>query len=453
MLFLKVCYNVFEMKYIDYGNEIIEKLNSNGFLGYFVGGCVRDTLMGKTPTDFDITTNAKPEEILEIFKDYKTIDIGKKFGTIIISSGKFSIEVTTFRSDGIYLDGRKPEEVTFSTSLEEDLMRRDFTINAMAFDSSLKVIDLFGGVEDLKNRVIKTVGDPYERFKEDYLRILRGVRFASTLDFFIEDNTLDAMGELAPNILKLSKERIRDEFSKILLSNNPSKGLNLLMELGILTDIIPPLREIIGYNQRTYHHYLDLFDHTLCVVENLEPKLHLRLAGLFHDIAKPRTFSIEEEGHAHFYGHDKLGSVMAEEVLRDLRYPNDLIDRVKKIIGEHMRVQSEISDRALRRQILRVGEENIYDLLDFFIADRLCTAHFAEIDFLKEAKIRVKNLLEEEDIGKKNFLKVNGNDIINLGFSQGPQVGQILNYLTERVIEDPTLNKREILLKIIEEYR
>ncbi len=352
---------------------ILNKLRENGFEAYIVGGSVRDKLMGIEPHDYDITTSARPEEIKKVFQAYKTVLIGEDFGTVGILLDNTLYEVTTFRIDGAYINNRKPEKVIFSKNLTEDLKRRDFTINAMAMDGDGNLYDPFNGQDDIKNKIIRAVGDPNERIREDALRMMRAIRFAGRFRFFIEEELFDAISLNASLLKKIAPERIFDEFSKMITGESPSHYLLLMEETGILDVIFPELKRTVGFVQFSPYHDKTLFDHLICVMDNVKPDLSLRLAGLFHDISKVDTLSIGEDGRGHFYGHEVLGADKVEEILKRYRLPNKTIEKVKILILDHMKVHAEMTDKALRRQIKRVGRDNILDLYDLLIADCMCT--------------------------------------------------------------------------------
>lgn len=433
---------------------ILNKLLENGFEAYIVGGCVRDKLLGIEPHDYDITTSAKPDEIKRVFKDYKTILVGEEFGTVGILLNEILYEVTTFRIDGAYLDNRKPESVTFSDNFIEDLKRRDFTINAMAIDSKGKLFDPFNGKDDLENKIIRAVGNPVERLREDALRMMRAIRFAGRFGFFIEAELFDAISLESGLLKNIAPERIFDEFSKMITSDRPSYYLLLMEEAGILDVIFPELKRTVGFVQFSPYHDKTLFDHLLCVMDNVKPDLSLRLAALFHDISKVDTLSIGEDGRGHFYGHEILGAEVVEKILKKYRLPNKTIEKVKILILDHMKVHSEMTDKALRRQIKRVGIENVLDLYDLLIADCKATRIDRDASFIINRKNRVKKLLDEKEMKTEKFLEINGNDIKALGFSEGKIIGKILKDLEEIVLDDPEKNKRAYLIEYIDKnYR
>lgn len=430
---------------------VLNRLKQNNEEGYIVGGCVRDYLLGINPSDFDVTTSASPSKIEEIFSDCKLITIGKKFGTIGILIDKELIETTTYRKDGDYLDGRRPENVEFSSELREDLMRRDFTINSMAMDVDGKIVDIFNGQEDLENKIIKTVGEPKVRFNEDKLRILRAVRFSNRLNFKIEENTFKAIKDMAKEINLVSKERIREEIDKILLSDTPKKGFKLLLETNLLENIFPELMPTVGYDQMSPYHHKDLFKHTLCVLDGVDKKLHLKLAALFHDVSKVDTLSIDEDGVGHFYGHDELGGQVAEKALKRLKYDNKTIKNTKILIERHMKVPKEIGKKGLKRLLSKVGEDLIFDLINLCIFDLLCTREDRDPTYLYDIREDIKEIIDSKTVVDKKGLAINGNDLIQVGYNQGRKLGDVLDYLTDLVIDDENLNDRETLIKIAKE--
>lgn len=433
----------------DYVDNVLNRLNKFGYEAFIVGGSVRDLILGKEPADFDITTNAKPDEIEEIFREYKTLLIGKEYGTVVIVQDEGNIEVTTYRLEAEYIDGRKPSKVYFSNDIQEDLSRRDFTINAMAYNKTDGLIDLFNGRADLENKIVRTVGNPIERFKEDHLRILRAIRFATQLGFYIEENTYDSCGKLSKSLKNISIERIREELFKILLSERPSYGIRLINELDILKIIIPELVDTVGFDQHNPHHERDVFEHILCVVDNTPPILEIRLAALFHDIGKPHTFTIDEKGIGHFYGHDKVGVEIAEDILTRLRCSNEMIKNVTNLIREHMTHHANLKDKGLKRLIGRVGKDNIFNLIELQKADKICSNIGVDIGFLFERERQIKRILDNNEAYEKKQLEISGYDIINLGYKQGKLIGEILDYLMERVIEEPSLNHRDRLIDIV----
>ncbi|MFR7349002.1 CCA tRNA nucleotidyltransferase [Peptoniphilus sp.] len=426
--------------------DLFNILNSS-YESYFVGGAVRDMILGYSINDYDITTLATPDEIRETLHMYKTIDIGGSLGTVLARTENFSVDITPFRIEGEYKNYRKPEEVIFSKDVRDDIKRRDFTINAILYNGEF--IDYVGGIEDLKNKIIRAIGDPEERIKEDALRILRAVRFASKYDFEIEDGLKSAIISNVNLLENISYERIRDEFVKILLDKNVKLGINLLKELHILDIILPEIVETYDYDQNSKYHENNLYDHILNVVGYSPEVLEIRLAALLHDLGKPSTFSMGDDGVAHYYGHEVESSEIARKVLRRFKFSNETIKNVRILIENHMTFQSVMTDRALRRQIRKVGSDNILNLYDLMVVDRLGTMKSRSADDIFERRDRVEELLKEPT-SKPKFLNFGGSDLIEMGFTPGPEFKKILNELTELVLDDPSLNTNEKLRQIVE---
>lgn len=429
---------------------VFSKLKENGFEGYAVGGCIRDSILKREINDWDITTNAKPEDVIAIFD--KTIPTGIKHGTITVMINQKAYEVTTYRIDGEYLDGRHPEAVQFVDNLKEDLNRRDFTINALAYNEEDGIKDYFEGIEDLKNGIIRAVGDPKKRFEEDALRMMRCIRFASQLNYKIEDDTLDAVKSLKSNLRKVSVERIREESNKIILAN-PKYVYNLL-ELGLLEIFIPELVECKDVDQRNKHHIFNVLDHIIKSTENIEAKLYLRLTMLFHDIAKPRCMTIDDKGVGHFYGHDKESSIMAFNILKRLKYDNETIEKVVALIKYHDTPVDK--SKTIRKVLNRIGEDRFYDLLKVKAADLSAQSpvyHKEGYEKLEVIKVKFSEIQKNKDCFKLSDLKINGKDLIAIGITEGSNIGIVLNRLLAKVIEDPKLNERDILINRAKEYQ
>ncbi|MGH4124197.1 MAG: CCA tRNA nucleotidyltransferase [Clostridium sp.] len=433
---------------------ILDTLKSNGYESYIVGGSIRDFINGTSmPKDYDIATNALPEEIIKLFD--KTVPTGIKHGTVTVMIGGEGFEVTTYRVDGEYLDSRRPEEVTFVSNLKEDLARRDFTINAMAFNEQQGVIDYFGGIEDLNNKIIRAVGEPNKRFQEDALRMLRAIRFAARLDFQIEEKTLKAISANANLILNISSERTRDELCKILVSNNSTKALRLLEETKILEFILPELQKTVGFNQKNPHHDKDVFQHTLAVMENCPRSLNLRIAALLHDIAKPDCFTIDKSGVGHFYGHDKKGVILCQQILRRLKFDNESISEISILVNEHMNVLAKPTDASVKRLINRVSVDLVGDLFTLQRADALGSP-FPEIRLEEISRVEEKAtaILESKVPLSIKDLSINGGDLMReCSLKTGKEIGDMLRFLLDKTLENPELNSKEKLLAIIyEEY-
>lgn len=426
---------------------LINRLEEEGFETYLVGGAVRDKLLGKEIHDIDLTTRARPNDIMRIFSDLKLIDIGKKFGTIKVICKSKEYEITTFRAESSYKDKRHPDEISFSNTIEEDLKRRDFTINAMAQRKG-EIIDLFGGRKDLERKVIRAVGNPYERIEEDYLRALRAVRFATVLDFSIEDNLKDAIKNMAGHIEVISKERIRDEVDKILLAKNPSRGIRLLDEVGLLAYIFPEVKKMVGFDQHSSHHNLDLFDHTMKVLEMSPKKLKTRLAALFHDTGKIDTFFLDENGEGRFFGHQEISEKIIRKRLKVLKYPKKFIEDTSLLVQRHMDNTNTYTKKSVRKLLRKVGEENIYNLFDLQRADVLATVHDNTENILL-AKKYLEEILNSDLPRKEDQIDFSGRDLLDLGFEEGKELGMVLKEVYGLVMDEKLVNKKSEIIKYI----
>ncbi|MEK7645238.1 MAG: HD domain-containing protein [Patescibacteria group bacterium] len=430
--------------------ETLEKANLKAFL---VGGCVRDLLSGKKPKDWDVTTDATPEQIIALFPDtfyentYGTVGVvNKEEG---IDETLKVIEVTPFRLEADYSDGRRPDHVTFSKNIKDDLKRRDFTFNAIALSSKGEIVDLFKGQDDLKARTIRAVGNADERFKEDALRILRAVRIATEHDFSIVKDTENAIRADVHMLKNISQERIRDEFNRILMSSEPMKGLVMAQSLGILKYIASELELAIGVEQNQAHAYT-VWEHLLRSMQHAADKkwpLEIRIAALFHDISKPETRRKGPKGEWTFYGHEVVGSRVTKKILERLKYSNDIIEKVTKLVRWHMFFSDteQISLSAVRRMVNNVGQEDIWNLMNVRICDRIGTGRPKENPY----RLRKYHAMIEEalrDPISVGMLKINGGILIKeLDLAPGPKIGFILHALLEEVLEDPKLNTAEYL--------
>lgn len=428
-------------------SEIINTLHANGHEAYAVGGCVRDSILGRVPDDWDITTSATPLETKALFK--RTFDTGIEHGTITVLLEKDAFEVTTYRVDGKYEDNRHPKEVTFTRSLSEDLLRRDFTINAMAYNDTEGLVDIFGGMEDLKNKTIRCVGNAEARFGEDALRILRAVRFASQLGFEIEEETRQGIRKLAPTLANISAERIQVELIKMLVSPNPEL-LRTAYELGITKVILPEFDAMMATEQETPHHIYSVGEHTLKAISLVRPDKVLRLTMLFHDIAKPLMKTIDENGVAHFKMHDVKGVDMTKFILRRLKFDNDTLGKVTKLVQFHdYRIPAE--PKRVRKAMNKIGEELFPFYLEVREADTM-----AQSEYLREEKLQNIREMEQcyqEILAKKECvslktLAISGSDLIADGMQPGKEIGFVLNTLLEKVIEQPELNTKQTLLRM-----
>ncbi len=421
----------------------LEKLNTAGFLGYAVGGCVRDSLLGLTPHDYDLCTNAVPGEIARIFQDYSLVRSGEKHGTIGVVIDHQVIEITTFRTEGGYADSRHPDWVRFVTDVTEDLARRDFTVNAMAYSPQEGYIDPFGGREDLKNRILRCVGTPTARFTEDALRILRGVRFAVRFSLTPEQATEQAMFSLAPRMESLARERVFDELCKLLLLVSAE---DLLHYAPVLTAVIPELTPTVGFLQHNPYHAYDVFTHTAQVVASCPSVLSLRWAALLHDVGKPPCFTLDENGRGHFYGHAQTSARMADDILHRLRASTALREQVVTLVDKHM--TPLVPDRhVLRRRLGRYGEETVRQLLALQQADfgSKGTDYAKQTAVFQQISQLITDILAEADCLTVKDLAVNGHDLMALGLS-GPEIGCCLADLLTQVQEDALPNQREALL-------
>ena len=425
---------------------ILDTMHDAGYEAYIVGGCVRDAILGKEPSDWDITTNALPAQVKELFR--RTIDTGIEHGTVTVMVGKEGYEVTTYRIDGKYEDSRHPSEVTFTRDLVEDMKRRDFTINAMAYNEEEGLVDRFGGIEDLNNRLIRCVGDPRERFTEDALRIMRAVRFAAQLDYDIEDETVAAIKELSPTLKKISAERIQTELVKLLTSDHPEK-IKLAYELGITAVVLPEFDRCMETEQKNIHHMYNVGDHTVVALTNVRNDKHLRLTMLMHDFGKPATITIDEEGVTHFKGHAALGSNMAKDILKRLKFDRDTMDRVSNLVKYHDD-RYEPSPSVIRRAINRVGEEDFPLLFEIRYADTMAQSTYMrqeKLALIEKTRQVYQQIIENKDCVGLKSLAVNGKDLISLGIKPSKQMGDILKTMLEDVLEDPSRNTKEYLLE------
>jgi tRNA nucleotidyltransferase (CCA-adding enzyme) len=423
-------------------------LEEGGKRCYLVGGALRDYLLGREVSDFDVATDARPEEVVKLYR--RVIPTGIKHGTVTVLWKDLEIEVTTFRTEADYADGRHPDRIEYAATIEEDLARRDFTINAMAFDlAARELLDPHGGREDLARRLVRAVGAPLERFGEDGLRPLRAIRFASQLGFEIEAATLAAIGPSIGRFRLVSAERVRDELQKILLSEVPSRGLRLLEGTGLLAEILPELASCRGVEQKGMHVF-DVLDHLYACVDASPRELKLRLAAILHDVGKPEA-KVERPGEEPtFYRHEEYSARMAEAVMKRLRLPNDLVAEVVHLIRCHMFSYDESwSDAAVRRFLARVGPENVESLLALRIADGTAIiGRPVDPRSLEPLRSRLEAVLAAKDAFGLADLAVKGDDLRAAGIPPGRSMGAILKELLEAVMDDPSLNERERLLEI-----
>ena len=429
--------------------KIIARLEQHGYEAYIVGGCVRDSLMGKSPSDWDICTSARAEEMMALFEDKRVIPTGIQHGTLTILAEDGAYEVTTFRIDGEYLDHRHPKSVAFTRELAEDLSRRDFTINAMAWHPERGLIDLFGGVEDLRDRLVRAVGDPVQRFNEDGLRMLRMVRFATVLDFDYDPATYDAVRKQGHLLQYISKERIQVELNKILLAAHPARGLEDLYTLGMYPYIIPMMCHTVGFAQRGGHHFLDVFEHSLLAVGVIAPELVLRLTMLLHDIGKPFVWdSSESLSYDRFDDHAAVSAKLAGKILRDLKYDNATRKDVVELIAHHNDIL--LPDPVnVRRALARLGEVQTRRLVQVKVADLIAHDLAGEREKILALFAEISDVIDEVvargDCTSVKALAIGGQDMMALGLS-GRAIGQMLNAALELVLAKPEMNTRETLL-------
>ncbi len=430
--------------------EIIDRLESAGFEAFAVGGCVRDAVLGREPADWDITTSAMPEEVKSLFD--RTIDTGIQHGTVTVMKDHVGYEVTTYRIDGEYEDARHPKEVSFTSNLVEDLKRRDFTINAMAYNDRVGLVDEFDGIGDLEHKIIRCVGCAKDRFSEDALRMLRAVRFSAQLGFSIEKETKEAIAELAQNLEKISAERIQVELVKLLVSDHPDY-LRVAYETGITAVILPEFDAIMKQEQKDALHEDTVGEHTLKSLLQVENHKVLRLAMLFHDFGKPLTVSKSEEGITRFFGHPDISSELSRDILRRLKFDNDTTDQVKKLTAVHDLFIKNAPNR-VRRAMHKVGK----DLFPYFLKVRKANilswkeeAREKALAELEELTKIYEGILERGECVCIKELCVDGKDLLSIGVKQGKQIGEILNDLLDIVLEEPEKNEKEILLAYVKE--
>ena len=426
--------------------DCIDALENAGFAVYLVGGCVRDSYLGLEPHDFDLCTAALPEQTETVFADRRLVLAGKKHGTVGVVTDSGVVEITTFRTEGGYTDNRHPQWVKFVPNIEDDLARRDFTVNAMAYSPTRGFADPFGGRADLDAKILRAVGEPGARFEEDSLRILRGVRFAVRYGLMPETRTLDAMFRLAPLMDNLARERVFEELCKILLLVNAD---DLLRFQPVLTQVIPELAPTVGFDQHSRHHIYDIYEHTAQVVAAVPPILSLRWAALLHDVGKPATFSMDEAGEGHFYGHAEESAAIADAVLRRLKAPTQLWEDVVLLIRQHMAIM-EPDKRILRRRLSRLGSEKLELLLALQEADTIGTGTRkpCEIEIFSKIRAVLEEIEAENACLSLKDLAINGHDLMALGIT-GREIGKTLNSLLEQVIDEKIPNEKDALLKAI----
>ena len=429
---------------------VFQLLGKAGYECFLVGGCVRDMLMGKAPHDIDITTNATPEEIKTVFSDFHTLDIGIKHGTVTVMLEDEPIEITTYRTESSYSDGRHPDKVVFTRNIRDDLSRRDFTSNAIAFSPKVGIVDPFGGRRDIENKLLRCVGTPEERFKEDSLRILRALRFASVLGFDIDEKTEKAMYNCKELISIVSPERIYSEITKLLCGKDAGRILSHYSD--ILAVALPEIKAMKGFDQHNFHHIYDVLNHTAKVVDSVYPAVHLRLAALFHDCGKPDCFSLDEKGVGHFYSHASISARKADEALLRLRCDNATREKVVKLVKIHDS-PIEPDSKTVKKKLRKYGEDIFFDLIKLQRADNmgLSPDYLFRQDTYNRLEEIARQIIEENQCFSLKDLAVNGTDMIELGL-KGKDIGNALDFLLKAVMEEKCQNDRESLIKYYHGY-
>ena len=423
----------------------INLLQSAGFEAYAVGGCGRDSLLGKTPNDWDITTSAKPENMKSVFADFHCIDTGIKHGTVTVVIDGEPLEITTFRLDGEYEDNRHPKSVTFTSNLGADLGRRDFTVNAMAYSKMTGTVDLFGGQNDLKNKIIRCVGDPDRRFNEDALRILRALRFASALDFEIEEKTAQSLLKNCALLGNISEERIAKELLKLVCGKGAKRILTGFAP--VLFEILPELQPMYKNSHDNPHHCYDIYEHTLIAVESIDPEPTLRFAMLLHDCGKPAVKKFDENGVAHFYGHQRISAEISAQILARLKVSNKFRDEILFLVSNHDRWELYENTEKMPRYLSKFGLDGVLKLLKVMRADVLAQSpeYRYRLDQIADAEEIAKNLAAQKPCLSLSELQINGRTLMDIGIPQGRKLGAVLAQLLDEVIDGVTKNTQEAL--------
>lgn len=439
----------------DGAKMILEQLHTAGFEAYVVGGCVRDALLGRTPDDWDITTSAKPLEVKELFDH--TIDTGLQHGTVTVMVDKVGYEVTTYRIDGEYEDHRRPNEVIFTSSLKEDMQRRDFTINAMAYNDEEGLVDHFEGQQDLERKVIRCVGKAMDRFDEDALRVMRAMRFGAQLDFSIDEETYEAMKVQSKFLKDVSAERIRVELTKLLLSDHPNRLITVGCPTGILDIVLPEFKTMLNTTQENPHHAYDVGTHCMKAVKYAPKDTCMRYSALLHDVGKPSSKSVDEDGVAHFYQHAYVGAPMAVEIMKRLRFDNDTIKKMRELIYWHdYNWGQAVSSKTVRRAMRKIGSDLIDDLLILQRCDVLAQSELyrqEKLDLLDEITKLVQEIREEAQCVSTKDLAISGKDLIEFGMKPSKSLGEMLEWLLDQVVDCPEYNTKEKLLELVDEHR
>ncbi len=423
----------------------VETLKSNGFEAFLIGGSVRDFIMDLPIGDIDVTTSATPTQVKEVFKDFRVIETGIQHGTVTVLIDKEPIEITTYRSEGTYSDNRHPDSVIFSQSLNDDVVRRDFTMNGIAYDFENGFCDLVGGIDDIKNKTIRCIGDSETRFREDALRILRALRFSAVLDFQIEENTKNAIHKCKDLLKNISAERIQVEFVKLICGKN---AYNVLQEFSdVISVFIPEISACVGFNQENRHHCYDVYTHTLKAVDKSRPEPIIRLALFFHDIAKPLVAHYDENGEQHYYGHPKKSAEMTENILTRLRFDNDTKNKVVTLVNFHdspimLDKDTYPSKKRLKRIMSQIGVELTLDLIHIKYCDNSAQKieYYRGDEFYEKTYEMINEIIENQECFSVKNLKINGNDLISMGF-KGKEIGKVLDNILELVIRDKLNNE------------
>ena len=431
----------------------IEILKSKGFEAFLIGGSVRDFVMGLPIGDIDITTNATPEEVKQVFSDFRVIETGIKHGTVTVLINNEPLEITTYRSEGTYSDNRHPDSVIFSNSLADDVVRRDFTMNGIAYDFDNGFCDLVSGLPDIKNKTIRCIGDAETRFREDALRILRAMRFASVLGFEIEEETKNAIHKSKDLLKNISAERIREEFTKLICGKN---AYTVLQEFSdVITVFIPEIHECVGFEQKNRHHCFDVYTHTLKAVEKSSQNNIIRLAIFFHDIGKPSVAHFDEKGEQHFYSHPKVSAEMTEKIMTRLRFDNDTKNKVVTLVRMHdspimVNDMTKPDRKRLKKIMSQIGSELIFDLIEIKYCDNAAQEpkYFRGDDFYKQTRDIVNEIINEKECFSIKHLAIDGNDLIALGF-KGKKIGETLEKCLTAVIEGKVENEKSKLIQFI----
>lgn len=425
-------------------NRILNTLEKNGYEAYIVGGCVRDSILGKDPRDYDVTTSATPEEVKACLDGFNVIETGLKHGTVTVVSGDDYVEVTTFRVDGQYLDHRRPQSVEYAMNLAEDLSRRDFTINAMAYNAKIGIVDNYGGQKDLFRQIIRSVGNPCIRFDEDALRIIRALRFASELGFGIDTPTADAIHEMKNMLLNISAERVAKEFELLIMGSAPA---NILVSFSdVFCTLFPEISPCVGFDQKSRYHIYDVWKHTAVAVENSAADRDVRLALFFHDIAKPKCCVFDEEGSGHFPGHEQESAEMAEKIMRRMNFPSDTIKCVTQLIKFHY-VTPLDDEKVVKKLLAAIGPQYFFKLIELMKSDSRAKQSmcFERVQILEAMGAKAERILDNKECISISRLDIKGTDIAALG-AQGSRIGKVLDELLSMHIDGKVRNEKNELI-------